>query len=106
MEILVPCSKCHGENDRLPQRYCSKCHAAWMRENRPKYHQLSDEHKKRDNARSYAGVYKRRGKIKQQPCQNCGSEDSQMHHPDYDQPLLIEWYCRSCHLELHRFDLL
>jgi hypothetical protein len=30
-ELMKPCSKCRGENDRLPQRYCSKCHAAYNR---------------------------------------------------------------------------
>lgn len=26
------CSKCSKSNDRSPQRYCSSCHAAYMRE--------------------------------------------------------------------------
>ncbi|MET4187657.1 hypothetical protein ABIB86_000394 [Bradyrhizobium sp. JR1.7] len=24
-----------------------------------------------------------------------------MHHPDYSQPRLVVWLCRSCHLDLH-----
>lgn len=27
----TPCSKCGGDNDRKPQRYCHACHAAYMR---------------------------------------------------------------------------
>jgi hypothetical protein len=26
-----------------------------------------------------------------------------MHHPDYDKPLFVEWYCRRCHLNLHGY---
>jgi hypothetical protein len=52
-------------------------------------------------ARSIAGVYKRRGKIRQQPCKACGSPDSQMHHHDYTKPLDVEWLCFKCHRERH-----
>lgn len=72
-----------------------------MREFR-KLNPLTTEQQKKDNCRSYAGVYLRRGLIKKLPCQNCGSEKSQMHHPDYDKPLEIVWLCRPCHLTLHR----
>jgi hypothetical protein len=27
----MQCSGCHHENDRAPQRYCSKCHAAYQK---------------------------------------------------------------------------
>lgn len=94
------CSKCKKINDRFNQRYCTKCHAAYMREWR-KNHQLTKEQQLKDNARSYAGVYKRRGKIQQEPCKQCGNEHSQMHHEDYSKPLEVIWLCRKCHLELH-----
>ena len=54
------------------------------------------------NARSYAHVYLKRGKLKKEPCQECGDLISEMHHPDYSKPLKIIWLCRVCHLELHR----
>jgi len=72
-----------------------------MREYR-KTHKLTPEQRLRDNARSYAGAYKRRGKIAQKPCETCGSDNSQMHHPDYSKPLLVVWLCREHHMELHR----
>lgn len=68
-----------------------------MREWR-KSHPLNPEQRKKDNARSYAGVYKRRGNLKKMPCERCASDDSQMHHENYDQPLNVTWLC---HLELH-----
>ena len=75
-----------------------------MREWR-KTHPLTGEQRRKDNARSYAGVYLRRGKITKKTCQECGSTDSEMHHPDYDRPLLVWWLCRPCHLALHRGEI-
>lgn len=75
-------------------------HAAYMREWR-KTHPLTPEQKKKDNCRSYANVYKKRGKLIPQPCE-CGSTNVEMHHVDYDKPLQVVWMCRKCHLEHHR----
>jgi hypothetical protein len=58
--------------------------------------------RRKDAARSIAGVYLRRGQLTRRPCQVCGDPRSEMHHPDYDRPLLVRWLCRSCHLTLHR----
>lgn len=97
------CSKCGEplEQSRRTQRYCKKCHAESMRLLRPKHSELYPEAKKRANARAYAKVYLRRGKLIKQPCIVCGDEDSQMHHADYDKPLDVIWYCRKHHLEHH-----
>jgi hypothetical protein len=96
---MTICSKCGAEHARNG-RYCLGCHAAYMREWR-KTHPMSDEERFKDSARSYAGVYKRRGKLVPQPCQ-CGAPIVEMHHPDYAKPLEVEWTCRPCHLEIHR----
>ena len=74
-------------------------HAAYMRGWR-KNHPLTEDQRYKDNCRSYAGVYKRRGILVPQLCK-CGSIKTEMHHEDYDQPLHVEWLCRSCHLALH-----
>jgi hypothetical protein len=58
------CSMCFGSRDRDGQRTCKKCHAAYMRDNRPKYGQLTKEEKKKSNCRSYANTYQRRGHLK------------------------------------------
>lgn len=73
--------------------------AAWMRQWR-KTHPMNAEERRKDNVRSYAGVYKRRGKLIPQPCR-CGSTKVEMHHPDYSKPLMVEWLCRPCHREIH-----
>jgi len=74
-------------------------HSIYMR-NWRKTHPLTPEQIFKDNARSYAGVYKRRGKLIPNACK-CGEIDVEMHHSDYSQPLAVEWICRSCHLLFH-----
>jgi len=66
-----------------------------------KTHQLTPEQRRKDNARSYAGVYKRRGILTPKPCRICGDSNAQMHHDDYDQPLMVDWLCEEHHRGLH-----
>jgi hypothetical protein len=63
---------------------------------RKKHHQLSDEEKKKANARSYLHVYIKRGKVFKQPCLVCGNPETQARHLNYDKPLEVEWYCKNC----------
>lgn len=93
------CRKCGKEHNRN-HYWCADCHAENMREWR-KTHPLNALQKKKDIARSYAGVYKRKGLLKEEPCEQCGVK-AEMHHPDYDQPTLIQWLCRRHHLALHK----
>lgn len=98
------CSKCKGDlGERYgKQRYCKTCHAAHMRATRPKHIELKEQARIKANARAYAKEYLKRGKLVKKPCVVCGSLESQMHHSDYSKPLLVEWYCRFHHLELHK----
>lgn len=52
------------------------------------------------NCRSYANTYERRGKLKREPCEDCGAR-AEKHHPDYSKPLEVVWLCRDCHLKHH-----
>jgi hypothetical protein len=63
---------------------------------------VTEEQRRKDICRSYAGVYLRRGKIERKPCEVCGDEKAQMHHEDYSKPLDVRWFCRKHHLELHK----
>lgn len=108
VEQLPKCSKCGTQHNRFRDRektgyasYCAGCHAEYMAAHRPSYSELGAEQKKAALARSYARVSQARGRISPRPCQVCGSENSQKHHPDYDQPLEVVWVCRSCHLAIH-----
>jgi hypothetical protein len=99
----VTCSRCDGLNERAPAyRYCLSCHAAYMREHRPKHSELKPEQRRKANSRTMANVYQKRGKIVPRPCEACSSNDAQKHHDDYSKPLIVRWLCRSCHLKLHR----
>lgn len=98
------CSRCDGPLEPLRKNgYCLKCHAERMRLTRPKHSELPEEARKRANARSYANVYLRRGKIQRKPCEVCGSKNSQMHHDNYDKPTVVRWFCREHHLQEHKF---
>lgn len=102
-EAIRLCSGCGGENDREGQRYCRFCHAKYMRLWR-KTHHLVGEARLKFIARSYAGVYLKRGLLKEQPCEDCGSDQVEIHHDDYSKPLQVRWKCRPCHLEHHRAE--
>lgn len=40
-------------------------------------------------------------KLIPQPCEICGTEPAQAHHPDYSKPLEVQWLCRVHHLQKH-----
>lgn len=73
-----------------------------MRANRPKHGELSEEARLKSNARAYANVNQRRGRLVPRPCEGCGAADVEKHHEDYGQPLAVRWFCRACHLAHHR----
>lgn len=98
--MTAACSSCKGPVGPRQHRYCNDCHAAYMRRWR-QTHPMTAEQRKKDNARSYAGTYLRRGRIARKDCEECGSPNSQMHHHDYDRPLDVKWLCRPCHAIEH-----
>ena len=44
----------------------------------------------------------RRGLIHPQPCEVCGSPQSEAHHDDYQRPMAVRWFCRGHHKAEHR----
>lgn len=44
----------------------------------------------------------RRGLLERKPCEVCGAEKTDAHHPDYDRPMLVQWLCRLHHRAVHR----
>jgi hypothetical protein len=94
------CSVCKHRERRPKGRYCVPCHAEYMRGWR-RTHVMSEDQRRKDNCRSYAHVYLKRGKLVRADCVSCGSVESQMHHPDYSKPLQVVWLCRPCRVALH-----
>ena len=66
-----------------------------------KTHPLTDEQKRRSNARCTANAYQKRGKLVPEPCLICGDPNTQKHPVDYNKPLEVVWLCRDCHSEVH-----
>lgn len=57
--------------------------------------------KARRRAREYARRAIARGRLVRLPCEVCGHEVSEAHHPDYSQPLSVVWLCQPHHKEVH-----
>jgi hypothetical protein len=65
-------------------------------------YQQTPECRRKHRARWQAHVAVKKGVIAQQACENCGALKAEMHHGDYDQPLVVRWFCHRCHSNLHR----
>jgi hypothetical protein len=58
-------------------------------------------------ARSAVFVALRAGKLIRQPCEVCGAPKSEAHHPSYEKPLYVRWFCKKHHENEHaRIDAL
>lgn len=55
----------------------------------------------RDRARNLLFRAVARGVIVKKPC-HCGEVKVEAHHPDYNKPLEVEWYCNPHHREADR----
>lgn len=44
----------------------------------------------------------RDGKLTPLPCQVCGIQEVEAHHPDYSRPLDVVWLCRHHHSQIHK----
>ena len=42
------------------------------------------------------------GLISPEPCEVCGAEPADGHHPDYDRPMDVRWLCRRHHRAAHQ----
>lgn len=52
-----------------------------------------------DRARAMVGRAVRNGTLLPKPCEQCGSVDSEAHHPDHTKPLEVVWLCPKHHSE-------
>ena len=70
---------------------------------RPKWFaQIRWNHQNREARRAHALVAAalKTGKLKRGKCW-CGSLRTEAHHPDYSEPLRVDWLCRKHHRGVH-----
>lgn len=72
-------------------------HTAYMRSR----YQSDPEHRMKQKARVAVAKAVKYGRLQMLPCNVCGNEKSQAHHPDYKNPLDVVWLCRECHAKEH-----
>lgn len=59
-------------------------------------------HPERRNAHIEVGNAVRDGRLIPTPCQACGEDKVEGHHPDYNRPLDVVWLCNQHHREAHQ----
>lgn len=92
---IFKCPKCESPIDG-GNGYCRACYAAYKR-----HESTNPEARKKRIARSRAYKALKKGLIFKHNCALCHSEQSEMHHPDYNNPLDVIWLCEQCHTEIH-----
>lgn len=60
------------------------------------------EYSGRNNVRQKTRRAVANGTLKKEPCENCGNPKAEIHHYDYNKPMLVSWLCKKCHAEWHR----
>jgi hypothetical protein len=96
------------QRGKLPYRlYANKMAARRRRKENPevvlaKTRRWREENPEKYVAHNAANNAQRDGLLSPQPCRVCGTlEGVEKHHPDYLQPLVVEWLCRMHHGNLH-----
>ncbi len=101
------CKACHREEgkiyNRTPMRreYNKQKYQEWVDKGGLQAYRQKPEVKEKVLAIAKANQKKRSGKVIPQPCEVCGAGDAQMHHDNYDKPLVIRWLCQIHHTQEH-----
>ena len=96
------CAKCktHPEHKRvLNRRYKSSDE---FKSSRRQRRWEDQEFRKKDKCRKLTQYAIATGKLQKYACADCGCEEVEAHHEQYDDPLIVVWLCRFCHLKRHR----
>ena len=94
-------AKARAKYERLKVAINEKRRARYIDKNGSRELLTPDDVKVRARARTTARRAVKAGLLIKTPCHVCGSEESEIHHPDYDHPLNVVWLCKQHHLEVH-----
>lgn len=77
------------------------------RPERKKQRLLSQQKQRKNNPIKYLARGKvlralKSGLLFKKPCKICGIKTVEAHHPDYNKPLEVEWYCKKHHFEVDK----
>ena len=83
---------------------CKECTNAQKRIDRARKRELTDEEKHKEMVRARTRRAIAKGSLVPKPCEVCGDEEVEAHHPDYDcvdAHLVVQWLCKHHHASLH-----
>ena len=88
--------------------WCKECRKKESKKYRDKYfptrairkYNSPIETENKTKARRILNHAIRDGKVIKENCKKCGSP-AEAHHPDYNKPLEVDWYCKKHHTEAH-----
>lgn len=98
-----PCSHGHIAERLVGNWVCVQCN----RDNVKKQAEANPDRVRREEATGHKWLSQKvrdavkNGKLLKTPCEVCGKQESEAHHPDYSKPLSVVWLCRQHHLEIH-----
>ena len=114
------CSKCGGEYPATTEFFreekrasvpalraqCRECDRTWTRDNRERQNEYKarwkERHPSKTQAHHMVEAALDHGRLAREPCEACGSPDTQSHHDDYSKPLDVRWLCIPHHAEWHQ----
>ena len=106
------CKECFNTYNKLSHRKAHRPKPGTTRKwrqskkGRATLERYKESHAEDDNIRHKANVaiarLVKKGVIKKMPCEICGFEKTEAHHPDYSRLIEIVWLCQSHHYKANR----
>lgn len=110
--FMSQCKNCYKKRCRIYQRTPTALLAGQQRSKKRREEKWEDtlaykrryirENQEKVRCRGKTVYLVATGKLVRQPCEHCGAEPGEAHHPDYSCPELVIWLCKVCHAAEHR----